>query len=566
MPLLAPVINATLSFNLIVTPLSQNISTSSRLLRNAFSAGDDGMGFKCLPFAKEMSETRHLVSYDFKDYSLPDWPVPQCMLAPQKLWAAKRHECRAPVASIYAPAQLCHCQYGLPAIKITSMTNSHFDLKARAHQAMIDAGFKPDFTPEVRAEVQALPKDPVQDPAGGVCDLRSLLWSSIDNDSSRDLDQVEYVDKLPVGGVRLLVGIADVDASVPKDSAIDLQAAVEGTSVYTGVTTFPMLPHSTVHRLNVAAGWNKTGPQPSSNCNILDTGEVTCHDVYQAVLRNQAKLAYSSVGAWLEGRGPIPPAVAKVSGMEAQLRLQQQLAEKLRGLRKQQGTLSFASVEASPIVENGEVKDLVVEQHNIAEDIIESFMVAANVAMAQYLKEEGALSIRRVVRTPKRWDRIQCVASQFGVKLPDVPDSRALADFLDQRKIADPVHFPDLSLSVVKMLGAGEYIVEHPGEEHEGHFGLAVQDYTHSTAPNRRYADLVTQRLLKAAAGGRPAPWSEAELGQIAAHCTDRSQAARSVERLMRKVVAAILLSKRIGDTFDGIITGATPKGTAIRN
>ncbi len=444
------------------------------------------------------------------------------------------------------------------------MTNSHFDLKARAYQAMIDAGFKPDFSPEVRAEVQALQKDPVGEPAGEVHDMRSLLWSSIDNDTSRDLDQVEYVEKLPAGGVRLLVGIADVDALVPKGSATDLQAAAEGTSVYTGVTTFPMLP--------LELSTDKTSLLDANDrsaivieLHILDTGEVTCHDVCQAVLRNRAKLAYSSVGAWLEGRGSIPPAVANVPGMEAQLKLQQQTAVELRALRKKQGTLSFASVEASPIVENGEVKDLVVAQHNVAEDIIESFMVAANVAMAQYLKEEGSLAIRRVVKTPKRWDRIQCIASQFGVKLPAVPDSRALADFLDQRKAADPVHFPDLSLSVVKMLGAGEYIVEHPGEEHEGHFGLAVHDYTHSTAPNRRYADLVTQRLLKAAAAGQPAPWSETELGQIAAHCTDRSQAARSVERLMRKVVAAILLSKRIGEVFDGIVTGATPKGTFVR-
>lgn len=444
------------------------------------------------------------------------------------------------------------------------MTNSHFDLKARAHQAMMDAGFKPDFTPEIRAEVQALQKDPVKEPAGEVRDLRPLLWSSIDNDTSRDLDQVAYVEKLPVGGMRLLVGIADVDASVAKSSAIDRQAAAEGTSVYAGVSTFPMLPlELSTDLTSLLDGQDRAAI--ITELHILETGEVRCHEVYQAVLRNRAKLAYSSVGAWLEGSGVIPPAIASVPGMEAQIRLQQQLAVELRDLRKKQGTLSFTSVEASPVMDDGEVKDLVVSQHNVAEDIIESFMVAANVAMAEYLKEKNSLAIRRVVKTPKRWDRIQAIALQFGVKLPPVPDSRALADFLDQRKVADPVHFPDLSLSVVKMLGAGEYIVEHPGQEREGHFGLAVQDYTHSTAPNRRYADLVTQRLLKAAAAGLPAPWSEAELGQIAAHCTDRSQAARSVERLMRKVVAAILLSKRIGETFDGIITGATPKGTFVR-
>ena len=251
--------------------------------------------------------------------------------------------------------------------------------------------------------------------------------------------------------------------------------------------------------------------------------------------------------------------------MEAQLRLQQETSENLRGIRKQHGALTFGSLEATPTVENGVVKDLTVRQHNAAEDIIESFMVAANVAIAQYLKEKGSLSIRRVVKTPKRWDRIQAIASPYGVKLGAAPDPRALSDFLEQRKAADPVHFPDLSLSIVKLLGPGEYIVEPPGAEHEGHFGLAVHDYTHSTAPNRRYADLVTQRLLKTKLRGGPAPYAESELTQIAAHCTDREDAARKVERLMRKVAAASLLSGRLGEAFDGIVTGASVKGTWVR-
>jgi exoribonuclease-2 len=251
--------------------------------------------------------------------------------------------------------------------------------------------------------------------------------------------------------------------------------------------------------------------------------------------------------------------------MEAQLRLQLEISETLRGLRKQHGALTFGSVEATPVVENGEVKDLVVSHHNAAEDIIESFMIAANTAIARHLKERGSLSIRRVVRTPKRWDRIQAIAAQFGVKLPPTPDPRALSEFLDQRKAADPVHFADLSLSIVKLLGPGEYIVEPPGTEHEGHFGLAAQDYTHSTAPNRRYADLVTQRLLKAALASGPGPYGEADLSQIAAHCTEREDAARKVERLMRKVAAACLLSRRIGEVFDGVVTGASPKGTYVR-
>jgi exoribonuclease-2 len=298
---------------------------------------------------------------------------------------------------------------------------------------------------------------------------------------------------------------------------------------------------------------------------VTDSGEVTCHDAYPAWLRNRAKLAYSSTGAWLEGRGPIPQAIAVVPGMEAQVRLQLEVSKQLRGFRQLQGALTFGSVEATPVVQNGEVKDLAVRQHTVAEDIIESFMVAANVAMAQFLRERSCLSIRRVVRTPKRWDGIQIIAAKFGVKLPDAPDPKALSDFLAQRKTADTAHFPDLSLSVVKLLGPGEYIVEAPGTEHEGHFGLAVQDYTHSTAPNRRFADLLTQRLLKATAAGVSAPYSQAELTAIATRCTEREDAARKVERLMRKVAAANLLSRRIGEVFDAIVTGASPKGTYVR-
>jgi VacB/RNase II family 3'-5' exoribonuclease len=444
------------------------------------------------------------------------------------------------------------------------VTTTPFDLKARAHQAMLAEGFQPDFPAEVAREVQALNQKAPINPGPAVRDLRSLLWSSIDNDSSRDLDQVEFVDKLPDGTVRLLVGIADVDASVPKGSATDQHAAVESTSVYTGVATFPMLPPElSTDRTSLLDAQDRVSI--IIELHILDSGDVQARDVYPGWLRNRAKLAYSSTGAWLEGRGPIPPAVASVPGMEAQLRLQQETSGKLLGLRKLHGALTFESVETTPVLQNGEVKELAISHRTAADDIIESFMVAANVAMAQYLKAKGSLSIRRVVRTPKRWDRIQAIAAQFGVQLPATPDPRALSAFLDQRKAADPGHFQDLSLSVVKLLGPGEYIVEPPGGEHEGHFGLAESDYTHSTAPNRRYADLVTQRLLKATTAGSPGPYSESELSAIAAHCTEREDAARKVERLMRKVAAACLLGRRIGEMFDGVITGASPKGTYVR-
>jgi exoribonuclease-2 len=439
-----------------------------------------------------------------------------------------------------------------------------FDLVGRARRAMLDAGFRPDFPPEVLNEIQAFKSANNGLPGSSVRDLRHLAWSSIDNDTSRDLDQVEYAEKMPDDTIRLLVGIADVDTLVAKGSATDRQAGVESTSVYTGVKTFPMLPTELSTDLtSLSEGEHR--PAIVIELRIIDSGDVTCYDIYPAWLLNCAKLAYSSTGAWLEGRGPIPAAVAKRPGMDAQIQLQREASERLRQIRKQHGTLTFASVEATPVVEQGEVKDLTIRKHNVAEDIIESFMVAANVAMARFLKEKGSVSIRRVVKTPNRWDRIQAIAAQFGANLPDTPDQRALSDFLEQRKAADPVHFPDLSLSIVKLLGPGEYVAEPSSAPHDGHFGLAVDDYTHSTAPNRRFADLVTQRLLKAVIANLSAPYSEAELSQIATHCTERGDAARKVERLMRKIIAANLLGKRIGEIFDAIVTGASPKGTYVR-
>ena len=472
------------------------------------------------------------------------------------------------------------------------------DLKQRARRAMSEAGFHPDFPADVIQEANALmPRSPGDDaskrsgrfslsssggegrgaevpspigsvgpnPSGtDVRDLRSLLWSSIDNDSSRDLDQVEYVEKLPDGTTRLLVGIANVDGSVPAGSALDRRAASESTSVYTGVETFPMLPLLLSTNLtSLVAAQERFAI--IIEVRLLSSGEAQYHAVYPGWIRNQAKLAYSTTGAWLEGRGPIPAAIAGVPGMEAQIRLQQQTADTLRTDRRQHGALVFGSHEPMPVLENNEIKALVLREHNAAEDIIENFMVAANVAMAKYLRDQQRPSIRRVVKTPRRWDRIQAIAAQYGTRLPDAPDSLALSEFLAARQAANPLHFPDLSLSIIKLLGPGEYIVETPGTEKEGHFGLAVTDYTHSTAPNRRYADLVTQRLLKAAAAGRSSPCAAPELTAIATHCTDREDAARKVERLMRKVVAASLLQPRLGERFDGVVTGASPKGTYVR-
>jgi exoribonuclease-2 len=439
-----------------------------------------------------------------------------------------------------------------------------YDLQARARRAVFEAGFRPDFPPEVIQEVQVLGRETPRDPGPGVRDLRALPWSSIDNDTSRDLDQAEWVEQLAYGTTRLLVGVAEVDVSAPKGSATDRQARGQATSLYTGVATFPMLPEELSTDLTSLV-------QDQDRLAIVievrlgPSGQPQALEVYRAWIRNHAKLAYNSTGAWLEGRGPIPPAIARVPGMEAQLRLQQETSAKLRAFRKQAGALAFDSMEPAPLLENGQVKGLAVRERNVAEDLIENFMVTANVAIAQCLKNRNTLSLRRVVRTPRRWDRIQAIASRFGVKLPPAPNPRALSEFLDKRKAADPGHFPNLSLSIVKLLGPGEYIVESPGREKEGHFGLAVTDYTHSTAPNRRYADLATQRLLKAAVAGVAAPYSQGELSAIAAHCTDREDAARKVERLMRKVVGACLLSGRIGEVFNALVTGASPKGTYAR-
>lgn len=444
------------------------------------------------------------------------------------------------------------------------MPTAPFDLRARAHQAALAAGFHPDIPAEVMQETQRLKQQTNRPPMATIRDLRALAWSSIDNDTSRDLDQVEYVERLPDGALRLLVGIADVDALVAKGTAIDHRAQTECTSVYTGVATFPMLPNDlSTGMTSLLDAQERIGVV--IELQVRDSGEVPSYDIYPAQLRNHAKLAYSSTGAWLEGRGPIPPAITAVPGMEAQLRLQHETSQVLRGLRKRHGMLTFGSIEATPVVENGEVKDLAIRGHNAAEDIIESFMVAANVAMARFLKDKNTLSIRRVVKTPRRWDRIQTIAANFGAHLPSTPDPKALSQFLDQRQAADPDHFPDLSLAIIKLLGPGEYIVEAPGAEHTGHFGLAANDYTHSTAPNRRFADLATQRLVKAAVAGAAEPYAGGELSTIASHCTEREDAARKVERLMRKVIAANLLRPRIGEVFDGIITGASPKGTYVR-
>jgi exoribonuclease-2 len=444
-------------------------------------------------------------------------------------------------------------------------THSHLDLRAMARRSMIENGFAPEMPPDAVLELRAIDdkqQTELNDPS--IRDLRSALWSSIDNRESRDLDQVEYAEALPGNDIRLLIGIADVDAFVPKGSAIDRHALANTTSVYTGVETFPMLPEQlSNHTTSLLEDADLLAVV--IDLTLDSEGEIRSRDVYRAKVRNHAKLVYEEVGAWLEDKAPAPKKVSETTGLTDQLRLQNEATERLRALRQRSGALNLQTIEAKPIAVDGRVVDLVTSEHNRARDIIESFMVAANTEMAGFLESAGWPSIRRVVRTPERWPRIVEIARGFGENLPREPDSRALAAFLTRRHADDPLHFPDLSLSIVKLLGAGEYTVERPGTEGEGHFGLAVHDYTHSTAPNRRYADLITQRLLKAVTAHRPTPYTEAELRSIAERCTEREDAARKVERLMRKVAAAMLLSDRIGEIFDAIVTGVSEKGTFVR-
>jgi exoribonuclease-2 len=298
---------------------------------------------------------------------------------------------------------------------------------------------------------------------------------------------------------------------------------------------------------------------------IDDAGEFQNSDIYLATVHNYAKLTYRSVGAWLEGTGPVPDAITVVPALADNLRMQDWVSQKLKAKRHEHGALNLQTLEARPVFAGDVIKDLQVEVKNRATELIEDFMIAANDVTARFLRDKQVPSLRRVVRTPKRWDRIVEIAAQYNYQLPAGPDSKALALFLTAQKAANPVAFPDLSLSVIKLLGSGEYVVELPNETASGHFGLAVQDYTHSTAPNRRFPDLITQRILKATLEGSPMPYNQDELEELAAHCTQKEDDANKVERLVAKSAAAMLLSTRMGDQFDAICTGAEDKGTWVR-
>ena len=440
----------------------------------------------------------------------------------------------------------------------------HFNLVAAAHASMIEHGFQPDFPAGTDAELAVIEAHPDAPAVPGIQDLSSLLWSSIDNDTSKDLDQIEWAEQLADGRIRVLVAVADVDARVCKGTIIDGHAGSETTSVYTGVKVFPMLP--------VELSEGITSLNENQNCLAIvveyavdQAGTASDGKAYRALVRNRAQLAYNAVGAWLEGTGPAPAKVAASADLAAQLKLQDAAAQRMVGGRFQHGALDLETIETQPLMIANQAVDIVRQQKNRATSLIEEFMVAANGVVARAFEQGGVASIRRIVRIPKRWDRIVEVAEGLGTTLPAQPDSKALNDFLLAQKQKDPDHFPDLSLAVIKLMGPGEYVLVKPNEVSPGHFGLAVQDYTHSTAPNRRFPDMVSQRILKAFLAHGPQPYSEDQLNSIAARCTLMEDGARKVEREMQKRIAAVVLRPRIGQSFPAIVTGVNNYGTFVR-
>lgn len=433
--------------------------------------------------------------------------------------------------------------------------DADIDMREVARRVLTENGFRVDAPRELdRTVARAQLAD--------ARDLRALPWSSIDNETSRDLDQLEVAERLDDGAIKLAIAIADVDAFVPQGSPIDDHAAANTLSLYTGVQTFPMLPALLSEGESSLLEGEERLAMVTEVVVRADGSVAEDHtQIYQARVRNHAKLVYEEVGAWLESGGDPP----RDEAIQQQVLLHDEAAQRLRERRFDRGALELETIEARTVAKGGRVVDLELQHKNRARELVEDLMIAVNSATARYLETRGSSSIRRVVRAPKRWERIVALAAELGTTLPAQPDRRALSDFVAKRRRADPLRFADLSLSIVKLLGPGEYVLQRPADPDIGHFGLAVDDYAHSTAPNRRYPDLVTQRLLKAAIAGARAPYSDDELLALAAHCTERENAARKVERTMRKVAAAVLLSSRIGETFDAIVTGVAPKGTFAR-
>ena len=435
-------------------------------------------------------------------------------------------------------------------------------LQRIAHRVMIERGLEPDFSPAALAELAAI-HGPAEN-TGGARDKRALLWCSIDNDDSLDLDQLSVGEALPNGAVKLYVAIADVTALVAQNSAIDAHARENTTSVYTAGQIFPMLPEKLSTNLT-SLNFGVDRMAVVVEMTFSADGELTGSDIYGARVHNRAKLAYNSVAAWLEGKGPRPAPIGVVPGLEENIRLQHGMTQKLRERRHMRGALSLQTIEARPVFVGEILQDLHAEESNVAKSLIEELMVAVNGVGARFLAAKKYPSMRRIVRTPTHWDRIVELAAARNFTLPAAADGVALEKFLLAARAASPADFPDLSLSVIKLMGAGEYVVEFPGGTSPGHFGLAVKDYAHSTAPNRRFPDIITQRLVKAALAGKPVPYSNDELTALASHCTEQEDAAKKVERQVVKSAGALLLASRIGEKFDAMVTGANDRGTFVR-
>lgn len=438
------------------------------------------------------------------------------------------------------------------------------DLAAIAWHAMEKYGFLPGFPEAVKRDVGVLPEGRFQDGDGAIRDLRNLLWSSIDNEDSMDLDQLEYCERQENGEIHVRIAVADVDLYVEKQSPVDRHAAHNGTSVYTGIVTFPLFPD------RLSKGITSLLPRGDRMAVVIEyavlpDGDFRPGEVYRALVNNKAKLVYEVIGDWFEGATPVPPSVREVAGLEAQLRLQLEASMLLKRYRMEQGALELDTLEPRAVLEDGVFRGLVVPRKNLAGHLIEDFMIAANGTMVARLERAAIPMIQRVVRVPKHWDGIVETAAMYHETLPSEPDAKALSEFLVRRKKADPDRFPDLSLTIVKLLGRGEYLALVPGQAPYGHFGLAVTHYTHSTAPNRRYVDLIIQRLVKSVLAGEPSPYSPEELAGLCTWLTGREHEANKVERFMRKASAAVLLSDRIGETFDGIVTGVIEHGTFVR-
>ncbi len=445
------------------------------------------------------------------------------------------------------------------------MSFAHPDLQAIARIAMARYGFRSQFPSDVLEQVSAIkPELILKSRENEVKDLRELLWSSVDNIDSGDLDQLEYCQAVQNQEILVKVAIADVDFWVARKSKIDEHAAVNGTTVYAGIETFPMLPE------RLSEGITSLLPAQDRLAVVIEfvikaSGQIVPGDIYRALVCNKAKLVYEEIGSWLEGYNSIPEMVRGIPGLEAQLRLQDKAAQQVRKFRREEGALEFETSEAKLRIEQGVLREVAVLRDNPARQLIENFMIAANTTMAQFLEESGVPMIQRVVRVPKNWAGIVETARDYSETLPSQPDSKALSKFLLRRKEEDPEHFPDLSLTIIKLLGPGEYMMLEPGKALVGHFGLAVGEYTHATAPNRRYVDVIIQRLLKSVLEGEPCPYTPEELSEFSLRCTDRDKAAKKVERFMQKAAAASLLASRIGEVFAGIVTGASAKGNYVR-